>query len=92
MTSLQLNLHLARAFDVISMTCLMLFKGYLHVFQKQKVLFDGAIKGKGCSVFVKWSVYGWTLFFLCPPPENTEVCVCGRVARSENGVYGPTEV
>lgn len=32
MTLHQVNLQLAHAFDVISMTCLMFLKGYLHIF------------------------------------------------------------
>lgn len=87
MTLLQLNLQLARAFDVISMTCLMLFKGYLHVFQKQEVLFDGAIKGKSCSVFVKWPVCGWTLSFSVPPSREIWRCVCAAGWRGRRMVF-----
>lgn len=59
---------------------------------REQVLFEGAIKGKSCSVFCEVAGVWLDLVFLFRPPEKYRgACVWGRVARSENGVYGPTE-
>lgn len=66
------------------MTCLMLLEGYLHALQKAKQLsLMELIKGKSGSVFCE--AVGPRLSLRC-------VSSCaGRPAKSENGVFGPTE-